>query len=457
MNAEAQSSTPPRPRTVAMAVAMGVLLVPWPSSAQPKLQGVAEASVGYTDNIQSAPSVPLPGGVPKSAGGFLVLSPGVVLASASARSIHRLKYVYTYNLFLERGNPGTSSNQLEYRSFFDLSPRAGLVAGASLIQSNTYASMILTPPGAGAVNATPTGSGAFLSARADELLSIDLGPGFRGYEGTSVTEQTPIFDTVAPRTFAPTARIGGERVWLADAFGLEARADYSLVEGSLNPDGAALGVQSQVVGTALALWRHDWSRTLTSRLEAGALRVQRTNTGNGFWGPAGSASLAYVTPVGEALVAYDHAVITNPLLGETLLVDDVRLRGTLPLAHNGKVLLAVSAGYQHGLLLDENAVLAAHVDTILADVGVGWQVTDLLVLGLRYLHFEQASDTRTPPLPLSFVRNAVMFGAVFRFPPEREMPRAYRAPRRVDGADEIRDAVEPTQGSPQERQGGGGT
>jgi len=412
--------------------------------------------VGYTDNIQSAPSVPIPGGAPKSSGAFVLLSPGVVLASASTRAIHRLKYTYTYDFLLQNTNVSTSSNQLEYRAFFDLSPRFGLVVGANAIQSNLYSAIVLTPPGAGAVDATPTGSGAFLMGTADELLSVDLGPGLRGYEGTAVTEQTPLFDTVAPRTFLLASRLGAERSFQADAVGSEARAEYSLVEGSLAPDGAALGTQRQVIGTAVGVWRHDWSRDLTSRVEAGVLRVQRINTGRGFWDPAGSATLAYVTAVGDAGLSYAHLLTTNPLLGQTLLVDEVRLRGALPLTSNGELLIAASSGYQRGRLLDENAALAAHVDAILADVGVGWQVTDTLLLGLRYQHVEQISDTRVPPLPLSFVMNSVMIGATFRFPPEREMPRAYRAPQRVDRTDEIRDAVEPTEGGLQQRPGGAG-
>ncbi len=412
--------------------------------------------MGYTDNIQSAPSVPIPGGAPKSSGAFVLLSPGVVLASASTRAIHRLKYTYTYDFLLQNTNVSTSSNQLEYRAFFDLSPRFGLVVGANAIQSNLYSAIVLTPPGAGAVDATPTGSGAFLMGTADELLSVDLGPGLRGYEGTAVTEQTPLFDTVAPRTFLLASRLGAERSFQADAVGSEARAEYSLVEGSLAPDGAALGTQRQVIGTAVGVWRHDWSRDLTSRVEAGVLRVQRINTGRGFWDPAGSATLAYVTAVGDAGLSYAHLLTTNPLLGQTLLVDEVRLRGALPLTSNGELLIAASSGYQRGRLLDENAALAAHVDAILADVGVGWQVTDTLLLGLRYQHVEQISDTRVPPLPLSFVMNSVMIGATFRFPPEREMPRAYRAPQRVDRTDEIRDAVEPTEGGLQQRPGGAG-
>jgi hypothetical protein len=442
--------------TLAVALALGVL---WPSRlahADPKLQGVGEASLGYTDNIQSAPSVPIPGGAPRSAGAFLVLRPGVVLASVTARANHRLKYTYTYDLFFQQTNVSTSSNQLEYRAFFDLSPRVGLVVGTNAIQSNRYSAIVLTPPGAGAVNATPTGSGAFLLATADELMSFDLGPGLRSYEGIAVTEQTPLFDTVAPRTFGAASRVGIERSFQADAVGTEARAEYSSIEGSLRPDGTALGLQRQIIGTGVGLWRHDWSRDFTSRAEAGVLRVQRINTGRGFWEPAGSATLAYVTEVGDADLVYAHLVTTNPLLGQALLVDEVRLRGALPLASKGEVLVAASSGFQRGRLLDENATLAAHVDAILVDVGVAWQTTDALLLGLRYQHVEQISDTRVPPLPLSFVRNSVMFGASFRFPPEREMPRAYRAPQRVDRSDEIRDAVEPTEAGPQLRPGGAG-
>jgi hypothetical protein len=35
-----------------------------------------------------------------------------------------------------------------------------------------------------------------------------------------------------------------------------------------------------------------------------------------------------------------------------------------------------------------------------------------------------------------------MLGARYEFPPDSEMPRAYRAPRRVDRADEIEEVFE---------------
>src|SRR5260370_19835862 len=377
----APSKSAPLRAAAALGLLMGGLAGSGRALASPKLQGVGETSVGYTDNIQSAPSVPMPGGAPKTDGAFVVLSPALVLASASWRAIHRLKYTYTYDLFFQQTAASTSSNQLEYRAFFDLAPRVALIAGGSAIQSNRYASIFLTPPGAGAINATPTGSGSFLAASADELISFDVAPGLRAYEGAGITEQTPLFDTVAPRTFAPVGRLGIEQAFVADSMGAEARADYSIVEGSLSPDGRALGVQTQIVATGVGVWRHDWGRDFTSRLEAGALRLERLNTGTGFWEPAGRASLIYVTPLGDAELSYAHAVTTNPLLGQTLLFDEARLRGAVPLTKKGEVLAATSAGYQAGRLLDENAALAAHVDAILVDVGVGWKVTELVLLG----------------------------------------------------------------------------
>ena len=140
-------------------------------------------------------------------------------------------------------------------------------------------------------------------------------------------------------------------------WGWKLRADYSVIEGSLRPDGAALGVQRQIVGTGIASYRHDWDAPSRAASRSGALRVQRLNTGRGFWEPTGMASLAYVTEGGDAELAYAHTVTTNPLLGQTLLIDEIRLRGALPLSEWNRLALGVD-GYQRGRLLDENATLS---------------------------------------------------------------------------------------------------
>jgi len=413
------------------------------ASAAPKFQAVGETSVGYTDNIQSAPDHPIPGQVPKEPGAFALLSPGVVLAVANPTTVQRFSYTYLYSLFFSKFSASSSSNQIDYHGFFDLSPRTSLLLGATAVQSNTYSSVLLTAPAAGLVNAMPPGGGSFLGATADEMLSFDMAPGWRWWEGASMTLQTPVFGTVAPETLEPAGRIGIERSFVEDAVGVEGRVDYAVIRNSLLPNGAPAGVQLQLVAGGVGQWRHDWGRYFTSRVEAGPVRLQRLNTDTGFWFPSIYGILAYATEVGDAQLSYGHTLTTNPLLGQSLLVDEVRARGALPLTKKGKLLLGGSLGYQNGRLLDSQSQLAAHVDAILADAAFGWQVIDELLLGVRYQHIQQISDVRTPPLPVSFARNAILLGATLKFPPESDMPHAYRAPLRVDRTDEIRDAVEP--------------
>jgi hypothetical protein len=411
--------------------------------AAPKLQAIGDVSVGYTDNIQSAPDRPIPGQSPKEPGAFLLMSPGVVFAMANDRTVQRVGYTYLYSLFFSNTSASSSSNRLEYHGFFDLNPRSSLLLGATAVQSNTYSSVLFAAPAAGAVNALPPGGGSFLATTTDEIFSSDIAPGWRAWQGASMSVQTPIFGTNAPTTLEPTARVGIEHAFLRDAVGVEARGDYAVIKNSLRPDGTPAGVQEQLVTGGVGQWRHDWGRYFTSRAEAGPLRLERLNSDTGFWFPSVLATVAYATEFGDVQLSYGHTLSTNPLLGQSLLVDEVRARGALPLTKKGEVLIAGSLGYQNGRLLDEDATLAAHVDAILADAAVAWQIVDCLLVGIRYQHIQQISDVRVPPLPISFVRNAIMLGATLKLPPESDMPHAYRAPLRVDRTDEIRDAVEP--------------
>jgi hypothetical protein len=294
----------------------------------------------------------------------------------------------------------------------------------------------------------PTQGGAFLQGGADELLHFELHPRWRAWQGGSFVADTPIFDSEGPRTLGVGGRLGGEHLLRLDALGVEGRADYSRVEDGVLSDGSPTDRQRQVVVGAVVQWRHDWGPLLTSSAEAGAVRVQRLDSGRGFWSPTGAATVAYVEEFADAQLSYSHAVTTNPLIGQSLLVDEARLRGAVPLTRQGVLTLAASAGYQHGRLIDENAELAARVNVALLDLSLAWQLEPSLELGARYQFVWQDSDATRPPLPLSFVQNNVLVGATFKFPPERDMPRAYRAPRRVDRTDEIRDGMRPATDGP---------
>jgi len=434
----------PKSRAARLLVLCGLGLAPRAATAAPHLQAIGETSIGYTDNAQATPT----DAEAHNGSLFWMLSPGAALVLASPRQAQRLSYRYEYDFYFNRSTSSSSTNRLDYRGFFELSRRTSLVLGASATQSDRFAKVAFAAPGAGVVGALPAGTGTFVQGAADEALSLDLAEGLRGYQSANVLFDTPLFDTVAPKTAGAGLRLGVERSFLADALGVEGRGDYTVVSGSVLTDGSPAEVQRQLTGGAVARWRHDWNRDITSSAEAGALRVERLNTERGFWTPIGAATISYATELGDAQLGYAHTLTTNALLGQSLLVDEVRLRGALPLTEKGELFVAGSCAYQYGRVLDENTDLATRVRVILADLSVGYQATKLLQLGVRYQHIQQKSGADTPPLPVSFVQNNVLIGATFRFPSERDLPRAYRAPRRVDRSDELRDGFQPTATGP---------
>lgn len=423
--------------------ATAVVMICGTAVAAPKLQGIGEAAVGYTDNVQTAPETPLPGDTTRTSAALLMLSPGVVIAWESARQVQRIGYQYEHDFFFADSTSSSSANRLEYQGFFDLSRRVSLVLGSGITESNRYSAINLLPPGVSDVSAVPVGAQTFLQGTADETLYFDVARDWRAWQGASVLFETPIFNTVAPQTSGVGGRAGLERLFQRDAVGTEARGNYTVVHDAIGVDGLPRETQQQLVATGVGTWRHDWSDFFASSTEAGALRVQRFNTGQGMWYPTGTASLFYTNRLGDAQLSYTHTVVSNALLGQSLLVDEVRLRGGVPLTQRGDLVLAGNLAFQYGRLIDEDANLAARVNVFQGDVLLAWQTTEILQLGVRYQHIEQISDATTAPLPLSFVQNNVLLGATVRLPPDSDMPRAYRAPRRVDGGDEIRDGMEP--------------
>jgi hypothetical protein len=412
--------------------------------AAPHWQAVGESSLGYTDNAQASPRTA--GQHTKSA--FWMLSPGLTLALASPRNLQRLTYRFEYDFYFNSQASSSSANRLDYRGFFELSRRITLVLGGRATQSDRFNSVAFAAPGAGAVGALPVGAGSYLDAAADETMGFDVAESWRAWQSSSVLAATPLFDTEAPTTLSAGLRAGIERSFKFDAVGVEGRGDYTTVSDGVTVDGSPAELQQLLTGGGVARWRHDFGPYFSSSVEAGALRAERLNSQRGLSTPIGSASLFYVTEQGDAQLGYSHTLTTNALLGQSLLVDEVRLRGGLPLTDKGELSLNGSSAYQLGRLLDERAELATRVRVFLADISLGWQATKLLAVGVRYEHIRQKSGSDTPPLPVGFVQNNVLLGMVLKFPPERDMPRPYRSPQRVDRSDELRDGFQTTSEGP---------
>ena len=430
-------------RLAAAAALVALVAYAAPARARTKVRGVAEGSIAATDNVSSSPDNPPPTVPPRESDVYAILSPGIVLASLHPAEMHRLTYTYGASLYLLHSEASSFSNRLEYLGRFDTGQRTELTLGAHATQAHHNAENDVGAATATAVNAAFPGTGAFLLTGADELLDHSLSPEWRATQFADVTLQMPIrTGSGAPTTYEVGGGLGIDREWMADALGMEGSTRYALILNGRTLAGETVDAQSQFINKLIGRWRHDYGEYFTSRFEAGVVQVARPGRGSQFWNPAGTAAVAYVREDGDVELWYSHDVRTSLFLGQTFLIDEVRLRGALPITEHDDVVISSSAGYQHNQVIDLDGSLSATVQVFVVDAAIAWLATDSLAFSLRYQHIDQASTNDQPQLPLSFVRNNVMLGARYEFPPDKEMPRAYRAPRRVDRADEIEDAFE---------------
>jgi hypothetical protein len=419
---------------------VSLLLVSSRAAAVDRLQGIGQASLGFTDNVHSSPDEPVPDVPERSADMFLVLSPSVLFARLTPSQSQTLKYTFAANLFFDTFRASSFANRLEWMANFSTSRRTELTLGAGLTQEQPYTSPTLADAGSQTLRATIPTTKSYVAGRVDETLTIDLGPFWRAWQGAAAGLQTPIDPALVndlPTTYEVGGRLGTEHLWIDNALGPEVRSRYTLIRNAVGTGGVQLGNLSQVINEYVGIWRHDWSRYVTSRLEAGALHVIPISREGEFWHPAGAATLAYVRDEGRAELTYMHTVRTNLLLGQLVLIDEVALHGAIPLDEDDKLWLSSSIGYQEGRLLGPTGELETEVDIVLGDLALGWQVQDHVMLSGRYQHIRQITDAEAPPLPLSYDRNTVMATVTLKWPPDREMPRRYRAPVRVDAQDEL--------------------
>jgi hypothetical protein len=321
-----------------------------------------------------------------------------------------------------------------------------LVLGAGANQDHNHTSNTYFGSAATTVRSLVPGVDSFLLVRADETLGIDLGPGWRASQSTGAAVNTPLLVNSDTRTYQWSNRLGIERSWREDAVGPEGRADYTLITDAIAPDGTPIGDQSLWILGGVGRWRHDWGRWFTSRAEGGALYLRLVERNAHGVYPTWGGAIAYTPRSGDAELVYDHTVTTNLYMAQTLLVDEVTLRGLIPLDRHEKVWIGASAGYQHGRLFDPNGDLATPVNVLIGDAGVLWEVHEQIQLTARYQYTRQTSEAKLPPLPLSFERNTVMAGVRLTLPRDEDVPHTYRPPRRVGREDEIRNEFEEATG-----------
>jgi len=402
------------------------LLAAGTSRAETEVTGTLDAWLGLTDNAQSAPDNSVPGVPEKKADGFGILAPGLAVSGGSRRVLHRLGATTSVTLHYSERDADTWSNRLEYQGLFALHPRTSLFLGANAMTTRAWSASLISP--ATELGATLQHSGTTLSLAAEEQLSHDLTRSFSGTQSARFAFGSPLEGERRPYSTDTLVGVGLERTFRGDAVGAELREELATISEPR---------VRQLTSTGVAIHRHDFGRSFTSRLEAGVLRVDRLTSGRHFWHPSALAALAFAEQGGSAELRYSHRAATSVQVGQTLLVDEVRLTGVLPLVQPRTLVLAGACAYQRGRVIEEDASRGARLDVTLVDLALAWQAAPGLGLGLRYQHTRQLSDGTVPPDPLSYRRNTLLAGATLSWPPETETRRPLRPPQRVDRSDDV--------------------
>lgn len=429
--------------------------------ADTELQATLSGSVGYTDNLNGAPSDP-PTGTPGPEGSFLTqVGPGVLVVHTTPRATYRAGYTFTAS-FSE--GPVTYAHQLSAGALFVTSPTTDVSLGgtASLGQVIT----LVRSQGASSTQAQALPSGGTLvgSAGVEQGLSKELSEVLRLSQRASFVATSPL-GVETPASFTPAtifftrswdfnASVGLYRVWKRDALGAELRGGY-LLAADVTVDPVPV-LRHQVTSTLVAQWFHDLGTFWSSQIDLGLVHVAsrgdevtevapgafaRVGAGGQIIQPAGLAALRYAREEGQAELSYAHGAQANPYLGQIFLTDAVTLRGGLPLGQTTNLVLSSSIGYQHATELATDSSIRGFVDVIVGDVELGWIPLDGLLLAVRYQRYQQLPNegvrTAGGAPVLSIVTNTGLMSATLTLPMRRRPAQVYRPPLRVDRSDEV--------------------
>jgi hypothetical protein len=412
------------PATLVTAVAL-VGLGAGPVHADMEWQATYSTSAGYTDNarlIQAVDGTVL--GVRESA--FFTFVPGFELTFDSPRIAQRATYVFTVSLFTETGSSDSTSHQATYVAGISISPRTESLinVGVSVMQSNT--STIDAPVGGAITGAVLLGANKFLNLTVQEGVSHELTDIWRLTQGFGVGVFAPIQDPGGTSSFQGSLNFGLERDWTFDRFGVVAQVSANWLGRPGQVDDS-----TQYQGSSMLRWGHDFSDSWSADLAGGGLYATLARDASKFAiMPIGQAGLGWRDEGWSLGLNYSRGATLNPLIGEVLATDSVRLSGAVPLG-TPRLVLALSAGYERGeTLIPPFAGAEVEIDSFSGDAALTFRVTTAFDLGARYQYNRQRSNSLAFP---DLDRQTFVFILTGRYPDEesRLTKARFRQPMRM--------------------------
>ena len=417
--------------------------------AKASLQAQLSTFAAWTDNVLSAPDLPPPGQAGPQSDVYFEIKPGLIFSSGTARAIQRLAYFFTADLFATHSEANSYNHRLEWAGFFLPSKTTELLLGVALTEGrlNTFnlsQGSSLTP-----ILVTPPGGVDFFGATASENFNWDITAQWRLFQTLNFNAYVPFNPRTMPDTYQVDQHLVSERAFRKDAFGFDLRIDvteFTEVRGPTNDasgqlvaDGVVEPEQRILITGAVAKWRHDFGHFWNLELNFGFVETNRLQGGGvAIFQPAAKAAFRFLHDYGQAELSYDHTVMPNPIVAQTFALDQVALRGAVPLGLKSHVSIAATVAYQHGRVIDfDQGGDLASTDVVLVDGSVTWAPRREIQIYARYQYFDQVGHQDDFLPEPSFTRHNVLVGAIATWPGEAAATVPTRQALRVDRSDAV--------------------
>jgi hypothetical protein len=429
------------------------------SSARAQLKSSAQVvtavSGGYTDNVLSVPprDPNVPGSVGPQSDAFFQLRPGLIFTLAAPRTVQRLNCDFVADLYATHPNANSYSLRLEWLGYHQTSKVTELFVGASLTLGRTNTFNLGTDSANTPLSLTPAGGVTFLTAAVNESFAWDVTPQLRFLQTFRWSTYAPLDPKLTPLTFEVDMHLILERVFRRDALAVDLRNDHAHfheVRDPTDPTRLISPTRDVLINSLVARWRHDYGHWWNTEIDAGVVEASLIASPTAVLvHPVALAAVRYLGDRGLAELSYQHNVLPNLIVGGTLLVDQVLLRGAVPFDRKRQVTLSSSVAYQYGRNIDfqsvnfpsTRAVFIADVTSathaILVDVTITYMPRREIALFARYQLYDQIGQTNLASNLPSYVRNVIMIGVAGSYPGDPTAIVPSRPPLRVDRTDAL--------------------
>ena len=410
-------------RARAAAICVALLAFAPAAQAQPQIVERLRLQGGYITEQRPAPAPRVEdfwvGAVPELSATWLTPRATVNITYSLTGALHSL------------GSASEVANRIILTSAYELSRRTSLLLSAEGAQTSTSNFLIQRPAADTAIALYPAAGTRFITGRLTQGLRHELSPVLVASQDASALTMTTLAPAPPLDTFVASVGGGLERLWRNDAVGFNVRGGYALTRAT--PPTPSTDVFTV---TAAPRWRHDWTQTLTSSVEAGGTYLFSADpNAEPVIAPYGQAMLLYSMDPTTVDLSYRIGVFPSPLTGQILRSQQVVLHALTPISEHHRVYIGGSIGYLRATLLD--LVSTANDQSFHAfysDIDLAWQASARVRVFGRYQTIAQLADVNAAGVNPSFLRDAVLVGVQFSSE-NAQITIPTRFAQRVDGAD----------------------